>query len=236
MTVAPGRGLFDTAPRPQAQPVWPDDPWQPPKPRLSGRLAVLLATVGGVAMGLGTPPVQGLLSRWGDLADSGAVWLVGSFVAGLFLRRRPVAAAVAGAAVLAGAVVGYYGGALLFLPGPLSDSLPVVELLWLVTGCLVGPLFGLAGAWVRDDRRWRRLVAVALLGGVFVAEGVAGLITLHSVRDAAIRCALGLAVPLLFGRDVRDQGYGLLVLLPFAAAGTAAFLGFAKMLAWVLLH
>ena len=198
--------------------------------------AVGLAAVGGLVLGLATLPLQGVLSRWGDLANSGAVWSVGAFVAGMLLRGDTRRSAVAGAVVLVGAVLGYYGGARLLLPGPPTLGVPVATVAWAVVGCVAGPVFGVAGSWWRDERPIRRVASPAILGGAFIAEGLTRLIVLGYVREAAVAGMIGVLVPLVLGRTGRDRLHGLLALIPAGALGLGAFLLLEQVLELVFLH
>ncbi len=193
--------------------------------------ALGLAAVGGVALGLLTLPLQGVLSRWGDLANSGAVWAVGAFVAGMLLRGRTALAAVAGAVVLVGAVMGYYTGADLFLPGPPTSSY-AGRIIWSLAGLVAGPIFGVAGSWWRHEDCRRRFASPGLLGGVFVAEGLDRLITLQQVVPAIVGCSIGAVVPLLLGSTWRDRLWGLLAVVLFAAVGLVAFLLGGQLINW----
>jgi hypothetical protein len=71
-----------------------------------------------------------------------------------------------------------------------------------------------------------RVLAVALLGAVFVAEGA---YTLFAIPDLArvgwVEVVVGLAVPVLLGRDARERLVGVALLVPLTCAGLVAFAG-----------
>lgn len=92
-----------------------------------------------------------------------------------------------------------------------------------------GPLFGLAGRWGRDERQPRRGLALALPGGVFLAEGVYSLMFNPHLSVGWPLVGAGLLIPLLVGRSNRDRLWGLAALLAVAALGGAAF----AVLLWV---
>ena len=147
------------------------------------------------------------------LANSGAVWVTIAFALGAVMSSDREAA-VAGTATLELALVGYQ----------LASSIAQLSLgasafvIWTGTALVGGPVFGIAG------RRWRAeagrsgLVAIALLGAVFVAEGAYTLWTIPDLwRAGAVEVVLGIAVPVLLGRDRREaascSGLALLAVL-----------------------
>jgi hypothetical protein len=196
-----------------------------------------LSLVGGLLLGGVTLVLQGLLPGvWNHLANSGAVWVVGAYVAGACFptgRWRP---ALAGLLAEVGAVVGYYASTTVFLQDDLSRAALTGPVVWGAVALVAGPLFGTAGAWRRDGRRGRRIASLGLLGGVFVAEAVDLLVRLHYVADAAIMATIGVAVPLLLARNGRERLYGLLALVVAALAGYGGYVLLDKVLQPLFVH
>jgi hypothetical protein len=202
-----------------------------------GWLAVASAAGAGLVLGLATLGLQGVLpGSWNQLANSGAVWAVGAFLAGVVLAPAGWRPVTAGTGVLAGAVIGYYAGATLFLPGRSTTAALVAPAAWLAVALLAGPLFGTAGAWWLDERRGRRITGPALLGGAFIAEGLDLLIVLHYVAEAGTMFTIGALIPVVLGRTVRDRVSGLLALVPVTGLGLAGYLIVGKVLDLVFRH
>ncbi|HCT76558.1 MAG TPA: hypothetical protein DGT23_08210 [Micromonosporaceae bacterium] len=181
----------------------------------------LFVAVGGLLIGALTLVLQGLLpGSWGHLANSGATWVVAAFFAGAYLGRP----ALHGTVVLFGEVVGYYGAAATFLNQREPQAL-VGPAVWLAVALVAGPIFGIAGAWWRDEQRpIRRIVAVALLGGVFIAEGLYLMITLGYLAEGTMMLALGILTPAL-QRSGADRWRSLAALVPVTALGLLAYWG-----------
>jgi drug/metabolite transporter (DMT)-like permease len=95
---------------------------------------------------------------------------------------------------------------------------------WTLVGLATGPLFATAGAWWRDPRRARRVIALCLLGGVFVAEGTYLLASHRPSAEALLVSVAGVLVPLVLGRSARDRLYGCMGLVPAAVAGFCGYL------------
>lgn len=181
----------------------------------------LFAVIGGLLIGALTLLLQGLLpGSWGHLANSGATWVVAAFFAGAFLGRP----ALHGTVVLFGEVIGYYGAAAIFLSQRDPQAL-VGPAVWLAVALAAGPIFGIAGSWWRHEQRpIRRIIAVALLGGVFIAEGLYLIITLGYLAEGAIMLALGILAPAL-QRSGADRWRSLAALVPVTALGLLAYWG-----------
>ncbi len=96
-----------------------------------------------------------------------------------------------------------------------------------------GPPFGLAGYWWWDERRSRRAVALALLGGLFVAVGLYHLWYLQDLLAGWSEVAIGILAPLLLGRSNRDRLWGLLTL---PGAVLLAVLAYEFLYYWANLH
>ncbi|NKZ00758.1 DUF6518 family protein [Nocardiopsis alborubida] len=143
-------------------------------------LVFLAAAAAGPALGA-LSLLGAALLPWvfgGLFTDAAAGWCAVAILLGLWASTRlaPWQVPVSGAVALLSAVVCYYGviTALTDGPGALLD--PVAWLLpawlWLLAACAAGPLLTTAGAWIRHERRPRRLVGLGLLGGVFLADAL----------------------------------------------------------------
>jgi hypothetical protein len=191
-----------------------------------------VAIVGGLLLG----PVD-LLAQltlpypWANLANSSAVWAIGAFGIGVWVRADWWRPAVAGVVLLLVAVESYWLTAALVLNDDLSNLWTATTLLWLLFGVLAGTVFGTAGAWSRGTNRWLRTLGLALPGAVLLAE--AGVLALRSGRagaahragslqTAAIEAALGILLVLLLGRSTRQRLEAFAASVPLAVAGFGA--------------
>lgn len=179
----------------------------------------LFAVIGGLLIGAMTLGLQGLLpGSWNQLANSGATWVVAAFFAGAYLGRP----ALHGTMVLFGEVIAYYGAAAIFLNQREPQAL-VGPAVWLAVALVAGPIFGIAGSWWRHEQRpIRRIIAVALLGGVFITEGLYLMISLGYPAKAAIMLTLGVLTPLL-QRTAADRRRSFAGLVPVTALGLLAY-------------
>jgi uncharacterized protein DUF6518 len=143
-----------------------------------------------------------------------------SGVAGVRIRRRladalgPVAA-VAGAGTLVGAVIGYYAAVPIVVDGASANMRSVA--IWAGTALVGGPVFGIAGRWWRREPFPKRVVALGLLSGVFVAEGLTDVRYIPTVRTAGwVLLVVGLMIPLVLGRSQRERVFGFAAMVPVA--------------------
>jgi hypothetical protein len=185
------------------------------------RIFALVAVV-GLAVGVLTLVAPGALAgHWRTWANSGAVWLVPAFFVGSFMPSDRVAAA-AGAMTLVAAIVGYYASAPVVVDRAAADAGSVT--VWVVIALVGGPVYGMAGWWWRGDRPWRRIAAIALLGGVFTAEGLDRVLRTTLVREPGwAMLALGIAIPLLLGRTTRERFWSLVAELPVILAALGVY-------------
>lgn len=192
---------------------------------MAGGAGVVVAFAGGVMLGTLSLLLNGLLPGGSNrLVNSGAVWVVGAFVAGALVREGTWRVWRAGTAVLVGAVAGYYGSLAVVEPHPVGPASLTGPVEWALVGLAAGPLFATAGAWWRTSAPGRRLVALSLLGGVFIAEGAYLLARHRPVMEAFIVAGIGVLVPLVLGREARDRVYGVLGLIPAAVVGFGGYL------------
>ena len=137
----------------------------------------VLRSIGGVVLALAVAAAAGALTPIGQqylpeplapLANSSGSWTVITFVAVHLSRTRPVAAALLGAAcfVLLNelyAVVSTLHG------NPYTAGFPDA---WNLMAIVVGPVVGLAAAWLREERAARLVPAIAAPCAVLLGEGV----------------------------------------------------------------
>jgi len=165
----------------------------------------------GVLVGVATFFGQGVMpGQWNTLVNSGAIWLVAPFFVGARVGSRRLAALL-GTAVLLATVAGYYGAAGMS-GAPMSTWM---TLFWLGVALVAGPLYGVAGRWWHDDNRAFRVVGVALLGGILVAEGLYLTVALHYYWSGGVMLAAGLIAAALMAR--RDDRMATLLILPVPA-------------------
>jgi hypothetical protein len=184
---------------------------------------LLPAVLLGLAVGALTIAGQAVLpGGWNRLANSAAVWLVVAFAAGAFAAPGPGRGAVAGLVALVATLAGYEIAARVVATGISSGALAV----WLGTAIVGGPVYGAAGAWWRAGRPPRPALAAALMGAVFVAEGLSTVLRTPDLAATGwVEAAAGgvIAAVLVRPRDRRAFATALLALVPITAAGVAAF-------------
>ena len=196
-------------------------------PRASGshrggaRRSLLVAGAGLATGGLTLLGQAVLDAEWNRLANSGAIWLAVAFAVGSRMASDREAV-VAGTATLLSALVGYQLAA-----RAMGASISATGLvIWSGTALVGGPVYGLAG------RRWGvgvgrdRVLALSLLGAVFVAEGAYTLLAIPDLaRVGWVEVVVGFALPVLLGRGGRERVAGLALLVPLACAGLLVFEG-----------
>ena len=85
-------------------------------------------------------------------------------------------------------------------------------------------MFGIAGRWWRRESFRKRIIALGLLSGVFVAEGLSDVRYVPSVRTAGwVLIVVGLLVPLVLGRSWRERLYGYAAMVPVALVTFGAY-------------
>ena len=183
--------------------------------------AQVALTIGvGVAVGVVTLLGQSVLSaEWNRLANSGAIWLLASFLVG---SRMPSngRAAVAGMATLVLAVVAYYAAARLAGAGVSTRTVAI----WIGTALVGGPVYGAAGRWWRTGPPTSRIVAIGLMGGIVTAEGVSTLLRLPDLAAVGwVETIAGLIVVVVLGRSLRERLLGLAVVPLVVIAGVLAY-------------
>jgi hypothetical protein len=183
------------------------------------RRGLVVAAV-GLAAGVLTLLGQAVLDGdWNRLANSGAIWLTVAFGAGAAMASDRQAL-VAGLATLLLALAGYQLAASL-AQASMSTSAVVI---WSVTAIVGGPVFGLAGRRWRTDVGRGRLVATALLGAVYVAEGTNTLLSIPDLaRAGGAGVIVGVGLPVVLGRGRAERLGALGLLVPLALLGVLVY-------------
>ncbi|MFC0862399.1 DUF6518 family protein [Sphaerimonospora cavernae] len=192
-------------------------------PWLLGVLALVVGLVGGALTSFGQSVLTG---GWHALVNSASPWVMIAFLVGLGARGRWPRAVVAGLVSQVGLVVGYYATS--ELRGFAAGMSAVV--IWVVASLVAGPAYGAAGALLADRRRRVRSVAAGVPGSVWVMEG-AHFFSLASAANShsgpgttAGWCfiAVGVVLPLILARSLRDRLWALLTLAVCGALATGA--------------
>ena len=185
---------------------------------------------GGLVLGA----VDLLLQRalpypWADLANSSAIWALAAYGLGLWVRTPWWRAAIAGAVLLFLAVPAYYLTATIIQHDALAMMWDPAALMWMAFGILAGLIFGFGATLVRSSG-WQQLAGVALPGAVLFAEAAVAALRdgdggyrRDQIHTAIIEVVLGVAVILVVGRGTRQRLGGLLLSVPLAVIGFAAF-------------
>ncbi|MFC0004715.1 DUF6518 family protein [Micromonospora siamensis] len=192
-----------------------------------------------VACGLLLGAVDLLLQRglpypWANLANSSAVWALGAFDIGWWLRAGWWRSALAGIVLLVVAVQVYHLTAAVVLNDDVQMLWSSTGIMWSAFGVLAGALFGAAGGLTHDRRPWLRPIAVAMPGAVLLAEaamlvdrsdnpGGGPNYRTDSLQTAAIEAILGVALILLVARTNRVRLQALTAAIVLAAIGFAGF-------------
>jgi hypothetical protein len=113
--------------------------------------------------------------------------------------------------VLLATVAGYYGAAGL-AGAPMSTWMTAF---WLGVAFVAGPLFGVAGRWWHDESRLLRVIGVALLGALLMAEGLYLMVVLQYFWSGGVMLVAGLIATALMAQ--RDDLLLTLLALPVSA-------------------
>lgn len=169
-----------------------------------------------------TGAIAGFIAQ--HLGNSGAAWSLWAFLAGALLPVRRWLAALAGLLVLLGATLGYYSATTVFLHDDVSNGV-TSSLVWGAVSLVAGPLFGAAGAlWLRGPARLRPW-APALIGGLFLAEGLYYALVLRYQGDAIASALTGLVLVCLLERSGEGRRAALVRLLPATLVMSLALAG-----------
>lgn len=181
---------------------------------------LLTATLVGLATGAATLAGQAVLPVEANrLANSGAVWVSVAFAVA-WRTRSDRSAALAGLLTLLAALVGYFVAAALVQAGISTSTVAI----WVGVAVVGGPVFGVAGRWRATGSERRAMLGVALLGGVYLAEGIFTLWQVpHMALAGWLSVLVGVVITLLLPRD-RDARLPTVVLVvPLAAIGVVGY-------------
>ena len=129
----------------------------------------ILPIIVGILVGILTKLGQGILpGHWNSLANLGSVWLVPSFFVASFSYSKRTAI-LSGILALLGMVLGYYGYAIIFKN--VSHSIYFISV-WITCAFIGGTIFGIAGFLWKDTTNPLHKLGSALIGGVFVTDGL----------------------------------------------------------------
>lgn len=169
-----------------------------------------------------------------NLFNSPAVWAAVAFGFGVW-AHDPSRSVVGAIVAMVVAVESYYIADVVVRGSDVSVLTSTTAMVWLVLGVGAGLVFGGAGGMVRDDVRWRRILALALLPAVFASEAAYQVIE-HLTTDAnqgrddavqfavllALCAAASLVVTLRLGQR-RDRAAVVATTLALTVLGTVAY-------------
>ncbi|WP_258724657.1 DUF6518 family protein [Cellulomonas sp. NS3] len=182
-----------------------------------GWARLTVVPLASAALGALTVVAQGALpDAAAPFANSASGWTVLTALLVLWSRARTRAAAVLGAASFVLLVLGYSAGA--HLRGLFYDPT-----FFGTVGLVVGPVVGVAAAWLREHGL-RAALGTAALAGIGAGEAVYGLTVVVGTTGAAYWVVLGVgALALLAGMLARRVRGAVPVLV--ATLGTAVVAG-----------
>ena len=180
---------------------------------------LVAAVAAGLAVGalssIGRAHLDGTLDAF---PNSTSTWLVAPFLVGSLAATRRGAAA-AGLVTCAFQLVGYYVVDHLRGAGTAGSLIAF----WTACAALGGPVFGLAGRHWRTAAPHVKGLGMAVLAGVFVAEGVYAYVhQLHHYRTGVLWIGMGVTLALLSSRGRVEQLRWLGLTVPLGVSGEAA--------------
>ncbi|NBC72721.1 DUF6518 family protein [Paenibacillus sacheonensis] len=185
----------------------------------------MLFSVGvGIIVGVLTVLGQGVLpGNWGSLANSGTVWLIPAFFVGGWGPSK-LKSAVASTLSLCGMIIGYYGYAMMIQD--IAHSIFYI-LVWTGAAILGGLIFGMAGyLWGQDQGR-KHKYGSALIGGVFITEGLDLYLHIddygHMLPVGAVKIIFGLILLVVLERSNKERVSSLLALVPVIVLGLIGY-------------
>jgi hypothetical protein len=166
----------------------------------------------GMLSSIGRAHLDGTLDAF---ANSTSTWLVAPFLVGTLAATRR-GAATAGLVTCAFQLLGYY--LIDHLQGIATTGSHVA--FWTACALIGGPAFGLAGQLWRTAVPRLEGLGVAVLAGVFVAEGLYAYV--HQLRyylTGALWIAIGVTLALLASRGRAEHWRWLGLTVPLGVAG-----------------
>ncbi len=159
------------------------------------------------------------VTQW---ANAISPWLLVAFLVGSAMPDS-IRAAIAGAATLVVALLGY--NVMLHLQVGYSSSVSAT-LFWAIGALVGGPVFGIAGRTWRVGTPRLSAVALGLLVAVFVAEGARNALLLDYPIDGTLFIIVGLLLPIVLGRTREVVGWAYLAAVPIVGMGMLGYLAF----------
>lgn len=178
---------------------------------------------------------KGVPYPFADLGNSMAVWALGAFLLGAWVRAGWFRGAVGASLLNLVAVEAYYLAAMLIQHDSAASLWAPSTLVWLGAAVVAGAVFGVGGVWSRGSRSWQRLAGRALPAAVFLAEagiwfargrGDAPADRWDSYQDTIMYAVLALLLALLNGRTLRERATVLAAGVALAIPGFLALVLF----------
>ena len=186
--------------------------------------SILISIAIGTIVGVTTVLGQRVLSaNWNWIADSGTVWLIPAFFVAS-LASTKVKAAVLCTITLLSTVLGYYGYSMLIQN--VSHSMFYI-LVWVMTAIVGGIIFGIASFLWSIDRTWKHRFGSALIGGVFITEGLFILLHWqdysHMLSSGIFKIIIGFLLVIVLERSNKERIPSLLAMLPIILLGGVGY-------------
>ncbi|MEH7095034.1 DUF6518 family protein [Neobacillus vireti] len=178
----------------------------------------------GIIVGILTVLGQGVLpGSWNLLANSRVSWLLPSFFIGAMGSTKTKSASFSMISLL-GMFIGYYGYAMQIQNVP--HSLYFI-LIWTGAAIVGGTIFGIAGFLWRRDNGVKHKFGSALIGGVFISEGLDKFIHIndyrHMLNVGLVQIVIGFTLFLVLERTNKGRIFSLIMALPILILGIIGF-------------
>jgi hypothetical protein len=186
--------------------------------RWAGWLGV--AIVAGLITGALTLAGQAILPTDANrLANSGAIWVTVAFALGWRVPTDGMAATT-GFLSLVAALAGYFTAAAVAHAGISVSTVAI----WLGVAIIGGPVFGVAGRWRATGDARRAVIGIALLGAVYVAEGIATLLSIPHMQAAGwVSVVAGIVLVVALSRDRAERLRACVALVPLTILGIGGY-------------
>ncbi|ACJ78085.1 DUF6518 family protein [Bacillus paranthracis] len=184
----------------------------------------ILPIIVGILVGVLTKLGQGILpGHWNSLANLGSVWLVPSFFVASFSYSKRTAI-LSGILALLGMVLGYYGYAIIFKN--VSHSIYFISV-WITCAFIGGTIFGIAGFLWKDTTNPLHKLGSALIGGVFVTDGLHILLNFedynHMLPVGYTEVIVGIILILVLERSNANRISSFLMMVPITILGLIGY-------------
>ncbi|MGG2933166.1 DUF6518 family protein [Bacillus pacificus] len=184
----------------------------------------ILPIIVGILVGILTKLGQGILpGHWNSLANLGSVWLVPSFFLASFSYSKRTAI-LSGILALLGMVLGYYGYAIIFKN--VSHSIYFISV-WITCAFIGGTIFGIAGFLWKDTTNPLHKLGSALIGGVFVTDGLHILLNFedynHMLPVGYTEVIVGIILILVLERSNANRISSFLMMIPITILGLIGY-------------